>query len=130
MEPLRDPQYILQGGVEGGIPWSLVFSLILLFSGIALLFSVLFINKRNEGKIFGSFKEPYGITTFIKDMKDEVAYKSDINMMCAIYPENYEEPPKKEKKSFSLPWQKKSEEQVNEEQDMENKEIKSEDKDK
>ena len=34
---------------------------------------------------------------YIKDTKDEVAYKSKINMMCAIYPENYEEPPKKQK---------------------------------
>ena len=133
MEPLRDPQYILQGGVEGGIPWSLVFSLILLFAGLALLFSVLLVNKRKEGKLFGSFKEPYGITTFIKDIKEEVAYKNKTNMMCAIYPENYEEPPKKEKKSFSLPWQKKTEgkttEEQTSEQKTENEEIVSEEND-
>ena len=54
-------------------------------------------------------------------------------MMCAIYPENYEEPPKKEKKSFSLPWQKKTEgkttEEQTSEQKTENEEIVSEEND-
>ena len=58
MEPLRDPQYILGTGVQ----WSFVFSLVLLIGGLALLFTVLYLNKKKEGKLFGSAKgEPYGI---------------------------------------------------------------------
>lgn len=102
MEPLRDPEYILSGGVEGGIPWSLVFSIALLLFGVGMLFVVLFLNKRKEGVLFGSLRgNPYGIATFIKDTKDEVAYKTEINMMCEIYPENYAEPPEKEPSKFA-----------------------------
>jgi len=99
MEPLRDPTYILQGGDNGsGIPWSLVFSLLLLLGGVLLLFAVLLYNKRKEGKIFGSARgEEYAIVNYVKDTKDEVAYKNKINMMCKIYPENYEDAPVKEK---------------------------------
>ena len=100
MEPLRDNQYILQGG---GVRWSLVFSLLLLVFGLGLLFAVLFVNKRKEGVIFGSKKgEPYGITRYIKDYKEEVAYKNNVNIMCKIYPENYEEPPVKEESEKGL----------------------------
>ena len=102
MEPLRDPEYILSGGVEGGIPWSLVFSIALLLFGVGMLFVVLFLNKRKEGVLFGSLRgNPYGISTFIKDTKDEVAYKTKINMMCEIYPENYAKPPEKEPSKFA-----------------------------
>lgn len=98
MEPLRDNEFILQGG---GVPWSLVFSILIMLFGIGLLFSVLLVNKRKEGVLFGSKSgEPYGISKYVKDMKDEVPYKNKINIMCGIYPENYEEPPVKEKKSF------------------------------
>ena len=100
MEPLRDNQYILQGG---GVRWSLVFSLLLLAFGLGLLCAVLLVNKRKEGAIFGSKKgEPYGITRYIKDYADEIAYKNNVNMMCAIYPENYQDPPTKaeEEKNF------------------------------
>lgn len=91
MEPLRDPTFIL-GKEEGasGIPWSMVFSIILLIFGIALLFYVLYKNKLNEGAWIGSTKhDPYGITQYVKDAKDEVAYFNSINMMCQIHPENY-----------------------------------------
>lgn len=100
MEPLRDPRYILNGGVNdgSGIRWSLVFSLLLLLGGVLLLFAVLLYNKRKEGKIFGSARgEEYAIVNYVKDTKDEVAYKNKINMMCKIYPENYEDAPVKEK---------------------------------
>ncbi len=94
MEPLRDPQYIL----GEGIPWSLVMSLLLLFGGLGMAFFLLFKNKRKEGALFGSLVgDPYGITAYIKDGKDEIAYKNKINMMCAIYPENYADKPPKEK---------------------------------
>lgn len=89
MEPLRDSTFILNGG---GIPWSFVFSLGLLAGGLGLLAYVLVNNKRKEGKIIGTLNgDPYGITKFIGDTKEEVAYFDRINMMCSIYPENYTE---------------------------------------
>lgn len=89
MEPLRDSTFILNGG---GIPWSFVFSLVLLAGGLGLLAYVLVNNKRKEGKIIGSLSgDPYGITKYIGDAKDEVAYFDRVNMMCSIYPENYTE---------------------------------------
>ena len=87
MEPLRDSDFILNGG---GIPWSFVFSLVLLAGGLGMLGYVLINNQRKEGTLRGSVNgDPYGITKFIGDTKDEVAYFDRINMMCAIYPENY-----------------------------------------
>ena len=94
MEPLRDPQYILGTGVQ----WSFVFSLVLLVGGLALLFTVLYLNKKKEGKLLGSAKgEPYGIADYIGDSKTEVPYLDKWNLMCKIYPEKYTEKPSKEK---------------------------------
>lgn len=94
MEPLRDPQYILGTGVQ----WSFVFSLVLLIGGLALLFTVLYLNKKKEGKLLGSAKgEPYGIADYIGDSKTEVPYLDKWNLMCKIYPEKYTEKPSKEK---------------------------------
>lgn len=94
MEPLRDPQYILGTGVQ----WSFVFSLVLLAGGLALLFTVLYLNKKKEGKLLGSAKgEPYGIADYIGDSKTEVPYLDKWNLMCKIYPEKYTEKPSKEK---------------------------------
>lgn len=96
MEPLRAPEYILSGG---GVPWSLVFSILLLVFGLAMGTVLLLLNKKKEGAYFGSAHgDPYGITQYIRDNKEEKAYFSKINMMCALHPENYEEKPKKEKK--------------------------------
>ena len=96
MEPLRDNTFILQGG---GVPWSLVFSLVMFVAGVVWLTTILIVNRKKEGKLFGSKNgDPYGITRFIKDTKNEVAYLDEINMMCKIHPENYEEKPAKEGK--------------------------------
>ena len=96
MEPLRDESFILSGG---GVPWSLVFSILLLLFGIGLLFTVLLINKRKEGALFGSVRgEKYGIAEYIADSKTEPAYFDKVNMMCKIYPEKYAERPPKPKK--------------------------------
>ena len=96
MEPLRDGEFILNGG---GVPWSLVLSLCMLFGGIIWLFLLLYFNKKKEGKWFGSVHgDQYGITKFLGDTKDEVAYLNNVNMMCKIYPENYTEKPEKEEK--------------------------------
>lgn len=95
MEPLRDPKYILGNEVQ----WSFVFSLLLLAFGLAMLTYLLINNKIKEGKIFGSANgEEYGIKSYIKDTKEEKAYFDKVNMMCKIYPENYEEKPEAEKK--------------------------------
>ncbi|MBQ7323392.1 MAG: prolipoprotein diacylglyceryl transferase [Clostridia bacterium] len=104
MEPLRDPTFILNGG---GVPWSLVFSLLMFVGGVIFLTVVLLLNRKKEGKLIGSIHgEPYGITKFIPDSKEEVEYKNNLNMMCAIYPENYPEQPAKgektEEKSLDL----------------------------
>lgn len=97
MEPLRDPTFIL--GKEqsaDGIPWSMVFSILLLVAGVAMLAIILLLNKKKEGKYFGSaVGEEYGIADFIRDNKDETAYLSSVNMMCAVYPENYVKPASK-----------------------------------
>ena len=94
MEPLRDPNYILNAG---GVPWSLVFSIVLLVAGTGLLAFVLIRNKQKEGKVFGSATgEESGIVEYIKDNKEEVAYFSKINLMCKKHPENYQRKEKKE----------------------------------
>lgn len=96
MEPLRDSNYILNAG---GVPWSLVTSLLLFAGGLGLAVFLLVWNRKKEGKLIGSVKgDPYGITDYIKDNKEEKAYFSKINMMCALYPERYEKKPPKEKK--------------------------------
>ena len=97
MEPLRDPSYILNGG---GIKWSFVFSLLMFAAGVALLVTLLLINKKKEGAYIGSANgDPYGITEYLKDGKKEVAYLTNVNMMCKIFPENYvKKPPKEEPK--------------------------------
>ncbi|MBR2903922.1 MAG: SsrA-binding protein, partial [Clostridia bacterium] len=100
MEPLRDPKFILSGGANSAvkIPWSLVFSIILLVAGTGLLVYLLVDNKKKEGKVFGSKNgDPSGITKYLKDTEEEVAYYSKINMMAKKYPENYQEKPKKTK---------------------------------
>lgn len=97
MEPLRDPEYILSGG---GVPWSLVFSLLLFVFGAAMMAFVLLRNRKKEGVLFGSLKgDPYAITEYKGDTKGEIPVKDKINLMCAIYPEKYADPaPKEEKK--------------------------------
>ena len=86
MEPLRDGEFILGNKV----PWSMVMSICMLVAGVGLLFYVLFTNKKREGVLFGSAKnDPYGITAYIADKNTDVAYVDKLNMMCAVYPENY-----------------------------------------
>ncbi len=95
MEPLRDETFILSGG---GIPWSLVMSIVMALAGTGLLVYVLWNNKKKEGVLIGSSNgDPYGITKFIGDTKGEIAYKNNINMMCKINPENYPEKPMENK---------------------------------
>lgn len=118
MEPLRAPEYILGHGV----PWSLVMSLVMLAGGLGLLVFVLWNNKKKEGTWIGSVNgDPYGITEYIRDTKDEVAYLDKVNMMCALHPEAYEEKPVGEKAWYkkAIDWVK---EQFSKEDDSENNE--------
>jgi hypothetical protein len=81
--------FILNGG---GIPWSFVFSLVLLAAGIGLLLYVLLTNKQKEGKLFGSLEgDSCAITQFIGDKKDEKPKFDKINMMCKLRPELFEQ---------------------------------------
>ena len=90
MEPLRDPSFILGSKV----PWSMVTSILLLIAGVTLLVVLLMLHKNIEGAYIGSANgDPYGITQYIGDDKKEIAYFTDVNMMCKIYPENYQEKP-------------------------------------
>lgn len=87
MEPLRDKQYILGDGVQ----WSLVMSIGMLVIGIGILVYVLLDNKKKEGSLFGSVHgDPYGISDYIADNKEDKPHFDKLNMMCALYPERYE----------------------------------------
>ena len=92
MEPLRAPKYILSGG---GVPWSLVMSILMLVGGIAGAVALLLLNYRKEDSLVGSNKgDPCGITEFQSPYKDGQPYFDKINMMGANYPPR---PPKAKK---------------------------------
>jgi hypothetical protein len=94
MEPLRDGEFILNGG---GVPWSLVMSICMFVGGVVWLALLLYFNKKKEGAWIGSVNgDPYGITKFLGDTPTEVAYLDNVNMMCAVYPENYAKKPEGE----------------------------------
>lgn len=89
MEPLRDSSYILNGG---GVPWSLVFSILMVVFGAAGIAVLLWLNYRKEGAVFGSKTgDPCGITEYLTPYKDEVPYYSKINILGANYPPKPEE---------------------------------------
>ncbi len=91
MEPLRDPSYILSGG---GVPWSLVFSILMIVFGFGGIATLLYFNYRKEGAIFGSKTgDPCAITQFLSGDKNEKPYYSKINILGANYPPR---PPKGE----------------------------------
>ncbi len=98
MEPLRDPRYILSGG---GVPWSLVFSILMIVGGLIGAGLLLYFNYRKEGTPIGSKNgDPCGITAFIPAYKDDTPYYSKINMLGANYP------PKPEEQTFRYKWNK------------------------
>lgn len=83
MEPLRAKQFQLGN-------FSLIMAIIMFVGGLLFLAGVLYFNWKQEGSLIGSKNgDPYGITSFIKDNKDEVAYFNSVNMMCKVHPENY-----------------------------------------
>ena len=92
MEPLRDPEFILN---KGGTPWSEVFAIAMVGLGIAGCMLLMIINFFKEGSFEGSKRgDPCGITSYLKSSKNEVPYYSKINMFGANYPPR---PPKKKK---------------------------------
>ena len=96
MEPLRDPTYILNGG---GIPWSQVFSYLMILGGAAGIMTLLLVNYYKEGRFIGSKKgDPCGIRDYLNSYKDETPYFSKINLMAADYP------PKPEELTFKYKW--------------------------
>lgn len=92
MEPLRDPSDILSGG---GIPWSLVTSILYIVFGAVGIGVLLYLNYRKEGALWGSKTgDPCGITEYLTPNKDEAPYFSKINVLGANYPPK---PPKEER---------------------------------
>ena len=84
MEPLRDPEFILNAG---GIPWSLVFSILMVGLGIAAILVLFIFNFRKEKAFIGSrVGDPCGITEYMTPYKDEKPYYSKINMFGDKYP--------------------------------------------
>ncbi len=84
MEPLRDPEFILD---KGGIPWSLVFSVLMVGLGICAILLLMIFNFRKEKAFIGSrVGEPCGITAYMTPYKDDKPYYSKINMFGDKYP--------------------------------------------
>lgn len=93
MEPLRDPEYILN---RGGVPWSHLFSILMVGLGIAACMLLMIFNFRKEGSFLGSKKgDPCGITNYLTPYKNDEPYFSKINMFGSNYPPR---PPKEERK--------------------------------
>ena len=84
MEPLRDPEFILSAG---GVPWSLVFSLLMVGLGICAILTLLILNFRKEKTFIGSrVGDPCALTAYMTPYKDDIPYFSKINMFGDKYP--------------------------------------------
>ena len=92
MEPLRDPEFILN---KGGTPWSLVFAVLMVGLGIAACMLLMIWNFLHEGSFVGSKKgDPCGITNYLTPYKKDEPYFSKINMFGSNYPPR---PPKEKR---------------------------------
>ncbi len=93
MEPLRDPEFILN---RGGVPWSHLFSILMIGLGVIGCMLLMIFNFLKEGSFIGSKKgDPCGITNYLTPYKDDPPYFSKINMFGANYPPR---PPKEKKR--------------------------------
>ena len=93
MEPLRDPEFILN---NGGVPWSEVFAVLMVGLGIAGCMLLMIFNFLKEGSFVGSKRgDPCGITNYLTPYKNDEPYFSKINMFGSQYPPR---PPKGERK--------------------------------
>lgn len=69
MEPLRDPEFILN---NGDIMWSWVTSIVLIVLGLVGIAVLLILNYRKEGSLIGSKRgDPYAIREFIPCYKED-----------------------------------------------------------
>ena len=92
LAPLRDPEFILS---RGGVPWSLVFSVLMIGLGVGGCLALMIYNFKKEGAFLGSKTgDPCGITMYLTPYKNDEPYFSKINMFGANYPQR---PPKKKK---------------------------------
>lgn len=97
MEPLRDPNFILD---RGGVPWSHLFSILMVGLGIAACMLLMIFNFLKEGSFVGSKNgDPCGITNYMTPYKNDEPYFSKINMFGSNYPPR---PPKEERKKKKL----------------------------
>ena len=100
MEPLRDPEFILNAG---GVPWSLLFSILMVGLGIAAILLLMIFNFRREKAFIGSrVGDPCALTNYMTPYKDDKPYYSKINMFGDKYPpkpvnQKKEKPPKEHK---------------------------------
>lgn len=95
MEPLRDPEFILNAG---GVPWSLLFSILMVGLGIAAILLLMIFNFRREKAFIGSrVGDPCALTNYMTPYKDDKPYYSKINMFGDKYPPK----PVREKKEKS-----------------------------
>ncbi len=84
MEPLRDSEFILN---KGGVPWSHLFSILMVGLGIAACMLLMIFNFIQEGSFVGSKKgDPCGITNYLTPYKNDEPYFSKINMFGSKYP--------------------------------------------
>ena len=84
MEPLRDPEFILN---NGGVQWSEVFAILMVGLGIAGCLLLMIFNFLKEGSFVGSKTgDPCGITNYLTPSKSEKPYYSKINMFGSNYP--------------------------------------------
>lgn len=83
MEPLRDEAYILGGS---DVMYSQLTSIGMIVLGAAGIIALLIVNKKREGKFFGSEKgDPYGIGTFIKCYKTDEPKYDKWNLATKLY---------------------------------------------
>ena len=101
MEPLRDPEFILSAG---GVPWSLVFSALMVGLGIAAILVLLILNFRKEKAFIGScVGDPCALTDYMTPYKNDTPYFSKVNMFGDKYPPRPVEEKKKKNKKQDAP---------------------------
>ncbi len=83
MEPLRDEAYILGGS---DIMYSRLTSIFMIVVGVGMIVVLLVLNKRKEGKFFGSAKgDPYTIGEFVPCYKTDLPQYDKWNLATALY---------------------------------------------
>ena len=99
MEPLRDPNFILDAG---GVMWSELFAIMLAGFGVIAILVLLIVNFVREDAFIGSRKgDPCGITKYSSYSKKAQPYFSKINMFGANYPPRPKKVKKKKKGTMS-----------------------------